>query len=195
MGPGFVILFWLVVLSVLAAFWLALVGATYLGWKRKIEWLKWSAGIPAVIIPVLGVLVGGFLVWGAINSAIPENVFKNTFGTPASTATSDIRSSVFWFADTGSVYLRFRTSHEEFKKLVPADFVAKSAEEAKQLVPFESGSKPEWWSFRHAEDWLYFVRPKPEHEGPGKRGFYSEWEYMAYDPRTGLAYYRFLGID
>ena len=195
MGPGFVILFWLVVLAVLGALWLALAVAAYFGWKKKIGWLKWVAGIPAALMVFVGVLVGGFLALGVIASMNPSSVFKETFGVPASAATSDIRSSVFWFADTGSVYLRFRTSREEFRKLVPADLVAKSANEAKAVLPIEGGPHPDWWSFRYAQEWDYFVRAKTDHDGPGKRGFYSESEYMAYDPSTGFAYYRYLGID
>ncbi len=196
MGPGIVILVWGAILGFFALIWVALVVLTIFGWRKKIAWLKWGAGIPAGLMVVSGVALAVLVVFGIIRSMQPSVVFEDTFGIPPSAEFTEIESSVFWFADSGSVYLRFRTSESELRRLVSDDLIPLSMSDMKKSVPFESSARPpEWWTYRYHEDWLYFLRNEIHRDKPAKRGFYSETEYLAYDPNTQTAYYRFLGID
>ena len=66
----------------------------------------------------------------------------------------------------------------------------------KEDVPTELGAEcPKWWTFEYKNDWIYLLRDTSNSGSPGRKGFYSETEYFAYDPKTEIAYYRFLGID
>ena len=198
MGAGIVILFWLAVAAIYLFIVAVFCGLFLLGWFKKWMWLRWLAGLPAAGMLLLAVLVTAGAIIGAAVFQKPTNVFKRAFDESPSSNVSDIQSSIFWFADTGSVYLRFHTTASEFRRLVPGGLVSHSSEDMRQHTPIESGTEPPtWWTYQLNPRWIYFLRHDSgsiEH-GPARRGFYSETEYFAFDPATGTAYYRFLGID
>jgi len=195
MGPGVVILFWLIVLGVVGALWLGLVALAVVGWQRRIAWLKWTAGIPAALMAAGGLTLAIAVAYLMIDSARPTRVFENSFGQPVPESVSDLQSRLWWFADSGSVYLRFQVDEETFRRLVLADLPARIPEEMRAELPGEGGGQPEWWDFTVAPGWIYYLRVESGGDKPAKKGFYWETEYLAYNPATGRAYYRFLGID
>ena len=196
MGPSFVILFWLILAGIYGFIFLSLTGLCILGWRKHWIWLKWITGIPAACMALLAIAVAALFVYGIIDSMNPRSAFKATFGEPPSTEVQDIHSSVYWFADTGSIYLTFKTTESEFRRLVPSGLTERTAADMAKDTPYESGSNvPVWWTYRHQSGWIYFLRNDFGRDKPAKKGFYCETEYFAYDPNTKTACYRFLGID
>ena len=126
----------------------------------------------------------------------PRSIFKEEFGIAPPASVSKIQSSYYWFADTGDVYLRFQTSQEEFNKLVSVNLKKKTAEEMKRDTPGESGGEiPSWWDYQIQSDWIYYLRFYSSEKESGLKGFFWETEYFAYNPKTQMAYYHFVGID
>jgi len=196
MGAGFVILFWGVILGILTLIWVGLVALFVIGWKKKKSWLKWCAGIPAVLMLLVGVSGGGIMIYGMVCSTNPNVVFEDTFRVAPTNKITNIKSDLYWFADTGSVYLQFTTPEDEFQRLIPEGLSKRTMQQMKEEVPMDLGAeKPSWWTYETRSDWLYFLRLDSGGNKPSKRGFYSETEYYAFDPKSQTAYYRFLGID
>ena len=196
MGPGFVLIFWGFVFLVIAAIWLALVVTAIWGWRRKIVWLKWGAGIAAAMYAAGVVAVVGFFAFGVYWYSRPPEVFREAFREYPSREISELKSQQFFFADSGSVRMRFMTSPQEFKRLVPADLTMRSAEEVRRHLGIGSDTDLEWWTFQIDPSWLYALREtERDANRPGKRGFFWELEIFAYDPKSGAAYYIFSGID
>jgi hypothetical protein len=196
MGAGFAILFWLIFAGIYGCIFLAFVGAWFLGKKKKITWLKWIGGVPAIGMAAVAFFIVFFIAWGIVSSMNPRWVFKETFNTAPPSSVSKIQSSFYSFADTGVVYLRFQTSQVEFKKLVSTNLVKKTAEEMTRDTPGEGGGDiPKWWDYQIQSGWIYYLRVSPSGKDSGERGFAGETEYFAYNPKTQIAYYHFIGID
>jgi hypothetical protein len=195
MGPIFVIIFWLFLASVYGIVFLAFAGLCILSWKKHWTWLKWITGIPAAFMVLLAIFVMALFTYGIIDSMNPRSVFKNTFGEPPSSEVNDIHSNVWFFADSGSIYLTFKTSRSEFLRLVPPGLTKQTLEDIKKTAFEISSEDPSWWTFRYKSDWTYYLHSGYGLGYRGKHGFASETEYYAYDPNTSTAYYRFIGID
>jgi hypothetical protein len=196
MGAGFVILSWLLFAAIYGFIFLVFVGLWFLGKKKKISWLKWFGGVPAVGMVALALFAIGFIAWGIICSVNPRWVFKDTFNVAPPPSVSQIQSSFYSFADTGVVYLRFQTTQDEFEKLVSTNLVKKTAEEMERDTPGESGGDiPKWWDYQIQSGWIYYLRVSPVSNSSGNREFASETECFAYNPKTLTAYYHFVGID
>jgi hypothetical protein len=54
---------------------------------------------------------------------------------------------------------------------------------------------PDWWDYQIQSDWVYYLRNYSSGSESGPKGFFSETEYFAYNPKTHIAYYHFIGID
>jgi len=189
-------MFWLILAGVYGFIFFMFAGLWFWGKKKQIVWLKWLGGIPAIAMMVLALLLVGFIAWGTLCSMNPRWVFKETFKVSPPTSVSKIQSSFYSFADTGSVYLKFETSLEEFEKLASTNLMIKTAEEMKRDAPGELGdSVPHWWDYQVESNWVYFLRVSPATNSTATRGFSSEIEYFAYNPKTQMAYYHFIGID
>ncbi len=196
MGPAFVILFWLFALAFVGFIWGILVLLAMYGWKKGWGWLKWGAGVPAVLMVVCGILLVGVIGYGIVDSMNPKSVYKSAFGQAPAPAVKGLKSSVYWFADTGSIFLTFETSEEDVRRLVPAGLIEKSMAEMQEVIPEKEDNCPSWWAYKLAPDWVYFLRDARLGKfKPSRKGFYNETEYIAYDRNHGRAYYRFVGID
>lgn len=197
MGPGIVILLWLFVAGFYGAVVLVFSGLWLLGKKKNWRWLKWLAGIPAAGLTLAAVMGVSLLIYGVIDGCRPSSVFRETFGAAPSPQIQELNSQLFWFADTGSVYLRFKTTPEVFQRLIP-EGLAKTLEISDR---FDLERRPDWWKPTLKQSWLVYQRVDGYKEGqdvpskPFKKGFYSETEFFAYDPETQTAYYHFSGID
>ena len=196
MGPGFVILIWLILAGIYGCIFLAFAGIWFWGRKKSITWLKWLGKVPAIGMAVAALFIIAVVPWGIVRSMNPRWVFKETFDTAPPAAVSKIQSSFYSFADGGDVYLRFQTSNEEFQELVSTNLVKKTAEEMKRDTPDVSdGDLPKWWDYEIQPDWIYYLRVYSSHEESGRKGFFWETDYFDYNPKTQIAYYRFIGID
>ncbi len=196
MGAGIVLFFWLILVGLYGGAVLILCAIWVFAWRRQRKILKWLAGLSAAVMIIAAILVVALYGYAFIESSNPATVFRNSFGEPPSEVVSEIQSDLYWFADTGSVFLRFETTEEEFLRLVPEGLTRRTLTEIQNGLPGGSGIEtPEWWKFRFEEDWAYFWRNDFNLKSPGRRGFFSETEYYAYNPNDGLAYFRFLGID
>jgi hypothetical protein len=196
MGAGIVIFFWLSLAGIFGCIFLAFVFVWFIGKKKKIIWLKCLGGSSAIGMAVLALVIAGFMAWGIICSRNPQWVFRETFKVPPSSSVSKIRSSFYCFADVGSVYLRFETSLDEFEQLVSTNLTKKTSEQMENDMPVEIGGEiPKWWDYQIQSGWLYYLRVSPATNSVATRTFSNETEYFAYNPKTQIAYYHFLGID
>ena len=66
----------------------------------------------------------------------------------------------------------------------------------KNQTPVEIGGDiPKWWDYQIQADWIYYLRISPATNSTATRSFSNETEYFAYNPKTQIVYYHFLGID
>lgn len=195
MGPAFAILFWLIVSAVYGAIFLFFAGIFIVSWFKKWRWAAWLTGIPAGLMVIFAALLIGLYGFVIIDSMNPRSVYKNVFEAEAPTDVKDIKSDLFWFADSGTTYLKFNTTEERFKSLIPDDLSQTTPEELSRFG-FGSGDRIEWWDFRKdAPNWIYYFREHGHNDRVSGSNFAAEWELMAFDPETGNAYYHFTGID
>lgn len=195
MGAGIVLIFLLILAGVYGFVFLAFAGLWFWGRRKKATWLKWIGGIPAVVMLAFAVFVAGFFAWGISRTKNPEWVFKETFNIPPPAAVTNLQSSYYYFADTGSVYLRFQTTEAEFQKLVNTKLVKKTSQEMQLDAPTElGGERPVWWDYQIQPEWTYYFRDSTINNS-GATGFSYETEVLAFNPKTQTVYYHFLGID
>jgi hypothetical protein len=191
MGAGFVILVWLIVAVVLGALWLGTLVLFIVAWKKRWRVLKWFSGIGVVGGVVVALTIAGLLTYGLIRTSVPKYVFTDTFHAKPTKSIRDIKSKVFWFADTGSVHLCFRTDVSTFRGLVPKDLPKVTKTEFEEGW-HESGEHPSWWRPLVSDsDEIYFQATEV---GKGKN-FATETTWMVYDSQQQIGCYRFLGID
>jgi hypothetical protein len=72
---------------------------------------------------VIALATADFMAWGIVYSKNLHRVFKETFNTSPLPSISELQSSFYSIADTGVVYLRFKTTQQEFDKLVTTNLV------------------------------------------------------------------------
>ena len=206
MGPGFVLILWLFFAAIYGAILLVFIGLYVLAWKKKRRWLKWLSAIPVLLMLIFAAFFVIFLGWGYAKLTNPRSVFENTFGCSPPASITNMESSCFWFGDTGSIYVRFGASEEDFKKLMPAHLAQETATEMKQINPDENGGGPAWWDFQIKQDWIYDARIQrvtnidqltnnSSRIAASEKGFCQEIEFYAYDPKNKIVYYRFSGWD
>ena len=137
------------------------------------------------------ILVFGLIVYGTIQAMRPAVVFAQAFGQKPPAGVSNIRSKYWFFADSGTIYLKFNCPAAVFKGLVPAGLPQVPRNET-QWLRWEDGA-PRWWSAALKGATVEVFSSESPY-GAGKH-FASESELWAYDQTTQTAYYRFIGID
>lgn len=192
MGPGLVILFWLIIVGILGTVWIGALILFLVSFKKKWRVIKWLSGIAVTGGAAIAFSIGSLLTYGLVRSSVPKYVFEEVFHSKPTNNISDIKSKVFWFADTGSIYLCFRTNISTFKRLVPKNLPRTTWVEFKEKGWHESGEHPSWWLLAVSDsDEIYW---RATEFGKGGK-FASETEWMIYDFQRQIGYYRFLGID
>ncbi len=192
MGPGFVILIWLIIAAILGTIWLGTLVLFIVAWRKRWKVLKWLSGIAVVGGVVVALAAGSLLAYGLVRNSVPRYVFTDVFHTKPTENIRDIRSKVYWFADTGSIYLCFQTDIATFRKLIPKALPKVTKAEFEERGWHESGEHPSWWQPNTSDsDEIYFQATE---FGKGKT-FATETTWMVYDSQRQLGYYRFLGID
>lgn len=192
MGPGIVLFIWILIATILGAVCLAVLILFLIARKKKWKILKWLSGGVVAGILILGIFAVVIVTYGLVRSSIPKYVFIDVFHNPPGDNIRALKSKVFSFADTRSIYLRFETDPATFRKLVPKDLPKVTREEFEARQWHESVQHPPWWqpSFASSDE-IYF---ESRDFGKGKE-FASEMTLMTYDSQRQIAYYRFLGID
>lgn len=194
MGPGFVIIIWVLLLAAVCAAWLVALLLLVLGWKKKWPWLKWPAAVPVVLLPLGVALAACLFVYGIIRASIPSCVFKDHLNSVIPADVSALRSQIFWFADTGHTRLKFECSETTFEKLVPEDLRDHRASSEDLRSSYNSTAAPRWWRNPASFDIIYH-RAESTFDGGKPRVFASEATTFCYDRGTREAQFEFLGID
>src|ERR1041384_2367337 len=76
--------------------------------------LTWLSGIPLVVITLIGVRLAALVGFGVLRSMNPRSVFRDTFHQAPSHDIRHLKSKVWSFADSRSVFMRFETNPETF---------------------------------------------------------------------------------
>lgn len=192
MGPGIVIIFWLIIAGIFGSFW---IGALLLFlFSKKKNWpiIKWLSGFAVVGGIIIGIAMTSLLTYGFVRASVPKYVFADVFYSKPTNDIQDIKSKVYWFADTGSIYLSFSTDISTFRKLVPKHLPKSTKKEFENHGMVGSSAHPDWWlSTVSDSDEIYFTPPR---NGDGEN-FTYESEWMVYNFQRKMGYYQFLGID
>ena len=193
MGPGLVILFWLILAGIFGAFWLTSLVLFLIGWRKKKPWLKWLGLVPLAGLTRIASLGMCFFAVVTLRAITPRYVFADTFGQKPSTDVTNIKSKVWSFADEADVHLQFQASTETFRRLLPKDLRRVTLEEYNSQMPIISGHTwPSWWRpVGESTTEIYLLNTG---FGKGKK-FASETTLMTYDANTRVVQYFYIGID
>jgi hypothetical protein len=192
MGPGFVLMFWMLIAAIFGAIWIAAIVLFFISRRKKWKIAKWFSGSIVVALPLIGFLLASIIAYGVVRASIPKYVFKDTFHSTPGENVRNINSKVWWFADEGNVYIRFETDIDTFRKLVPEGLPKVTKEEFEKKGWNETSDPPVWWKPTFsASDEIYL---NATDFGNGKT-FASEMTLFTYDSQHHVAYYHFIGID
>ena len=193
MGPAFVILFWLILLGIYALLWGGSLVLFLVSLAQKRRWLKILASVPLCTLTLAALLLAGAVIVGIIQSMRPAFVFQQVFRQEPTAAITDIQSKYWTFADSGTIYLKFRCSLEDFQSLKPDRMQPLSYPEAEQILHAYRDVLPAWFDPPELRTLQRFACDTPR--GARGRIFTSETELMLYDPATQTTFYFYSGID
>lgn len=192
MGPLFVLILWLVIAAILGAIWMVAFVLFITFRKDGLKIGTWLSGSVVVALPSIGLLLVYVTVYDVVRASIPACVFKDTFQSAPGDSVRNIDSKVWKFADAGSVYIRFETDIDTFRRLVPEGLPKATKEEFEQKRMGGNSVPPTWWKPPFAAgDEIYLCNTGFGH---GKV-FASESTIFTYDAQHHVAYYHFIGID
>ena len=193
MGPGIVILFWLLMAAIFGALWLASLVVLIIGRRKKSRLMSWLGGIPLSGLTLFACLAIALIAFGVIRSRNPRFVYQDTFREKPSPDVAGIQSDAWSFADSGHVYLRFRASESTFRRIAPKDVPKVTYAQYKDQMPGIAGdSPPAWWAPpTEATSEIYLLN---SNFGKGKN-FASETTLVTYDKDAGIVQYFYIGID
>ena len=191
MSAGLVAFFWLILAGIYGFIWLIFLTLFIVGKIKKSRVLSWIGGVPLALSTTFALIFLGTVAWGIISVSKPSNVYKITFGTPPPADVTDLQSQYWYFADTGSTYLKFKTSPATIKKLTANNWHQLTKEKLKgeNFENLESDDTPSWWKPRKTSSTLVYTASMRFND------FASEEETLIYDPANQQTYYTFIGID
>lgn len=195
MGPAFVILFWLIVLGTVIGIWLVSLIIYMIARAKKWRMLKWLAAVPIVAIPLAGMVVGLFLVQGIIRASVPRYVYEDVFHKVPEKDVQELCSSVFWFADTGSIWIQFKCDAGTFRELVPKEMKKVNNADVGEQLGNIMDLPPSWWLPLEGASVETLIFQSDHSDGRSLKGFAYEAEVFRRRHDDGLTQYRFLGID
>ena len=182
--------------------WLLFAGVFTTLWVGAFLLSRWGArpmsvvgGVVFVLLSLVGVYFVGRITVGLIRVSTPSVVFERSFGFKPTPDVSNIKSSYWYFADTGLIYLEFKTSPETLQRIIDRGLKTTTAENFKSILTSGlSKSGPRWWEpLKDASAQFFYAERKPD--TMASQDFASETELLSYNPRTGLVFYCFSGID
>jgi hypothetical protein len=191
MSAGLVTFFWLILAGIYGFFWLIFLALFIVGKINKSRVLSWIGGVPLLLSTTFALFFLGTVVWGIISVSKPSNVYKITFGTPPPADVTNLQNQYWYFADTGSTYLKFKTSPTTIKKLTANDWHPLTGEKLKStdFENLETDDTPSWWKPRKTSSTLVYTASMRFDD------FANEEETLIYDPVNEQAYYEFVGFD
>jgi len=192
MGPGFVILFWLLIAGVFGIFWMAGLVIFLIGKSKRSRLMMWLGGIPVASLTMIALAIAGLIGFGIIRATNPRYVYKDAFGERPSADVTTIRSKVYSFADEAHVFLTFRAAPETIHRIVPKYLKKVRYDEYCREMSGNNLTPPPWWKPPdQSTNEIYLLSTD---FGQGKR-FATETTVMTYDHQTKTAMYFYLGID
>jgi len=190
MGPGIVILFWLIIAAIFGFFWLIALGFFYFGIRRKKRWMAWLGGVPLFGSTFLVLLVMGLIAYLSVRASMPHFLYEDTFHQPPAPDVADLKSKTWSFADSADTYIQFTASKSTFERLLPPGSRRVSYKDFQDQV-YNNEIPPAWWTPPGPDDEIWLLQPD---YGKGK-SFASETTYMAYNEKSRSVRYFYLGID
>ena len=192
MGPGFVIIIWLIIAAFVGTIWLAFLILFLVGVFRKSRDLMWIGGLPVTLITIAALGIACLVGFGILRAMNPRYVYRDAFHQSPSPDVRHLRSKVWSFADEANVFMRFEASPETFRRIVPRDMEKVSYADYKKKMPGNNIKPPTWWSPPTETTSEIYIRV-PEW-GHGER-FASEDTLITYDSSNNTVMYFYLGID
>jgi hypothetical protein len=191
-GPLFVILIWLFLVSVFAVFWIGAFVLFLFGRRRNSRVATWIGGILLVCITIPAVVVVGFVANGFMRRSNPKLLYADTFHERPSADVIHLRSESSSFADSSHTFMRFEASPETFHRIVPKHMKKITYSDYRKEMPGNNLNPPSWWA-PPTENTSEIYLSTPEW-GSGSH-FASESELLSYDAGSKTVMYFFLGID
>lgn len=192
MGGGVVLVLYGVFFAFLCLIGVAFYSLWRIGRRKQRPFLA-NVGCTLFFLWAVVLVAGVTLIVGTIiRGCQPDSIFEQAFGHPPGRGVTNLRSKIWSFADTESVFLRFNADKEAIARILDSGFVEVSEEKFASICGSVISGHPEWWSAPNGESWRFFVG-SPSHTGDDE--FTDETSVLAYNECSGDAMYRFLGID
>lgn len=189
MSAGFVLVIWLLIAAVYGSFCLLFFVLYAIGKKKGIHSLMWAGGIPFIASAGFAVFCLGLMGYGFYTTSRPATVYEMTFGSAPSSDVTNIQSNYYYFADTGTTFLKFKASPATIAKLTAKGWTRLNAQGNQNAGPHTGTQTPEWYKPKITDTTVIYTAEKRIGD------FASESETLVYDRVTKQAYYDFVGID
>lgn len=191
MGGGIVILVWLFLAAIYGLFWLLFLSLFIAGRRKKSHLLTWLGGVPLLLSSSFAVFCVGTMAYGLISVSKPANVYEISFGSQPPADVTNMQSSYYSFADTGTAFLKFNTSLTTVSKLTGKGWTRLSGQKLQdESFSFFTGEQtPNWWRPTKTKATIIYTAEKRS------GNFASESEVLTYDTVSKQAYYAYIGID
>jgi hypothetical protein len=191
MGAGFVLAFWLFLAAIYGCFWLMFLALFVSGRRKKSGLLTWLGGIPLALSTGFAVLCIGMMIYGLISVSKPANVYEISFGSQPPADVTNMQSSYYCFADTGTAFLKFNSPPVTVGKLTAKGWVRLTGQKlrAENFSNFTGEGTPSWWKPNKSKTTSVYA-------AENRFGnFAGEYEVLTYDAVTKQVHYAFIGID
>jgi len=193
---GGIVLVFIVILA--GAFIVLCLGAYLLfqrGKKSNSRTMTFFGGCSLVMLFLVGFSLLGVILIGSFRIINPKVIFDRSFGFKPTKDVVELKSSYWYFADTGMTYLKFKASPQTVKRIVDRGLIQTDQIYFRSLL--NSGlaqSSPSWWApTTGASVKFFYIERKPATRD--QQDFASETEILSYDEKTSTVYYCFNGID
>lgn len=191
MGGGIVLLIWLFLAAIYGFFWLLFLTLFIAGRRKKSQLLTWLGGVPLLLSSSFAIFCVGTMAYGLISVSQPANVYAISFGSQPPADVTNMQSSYYCFADTGTTFLKFDTSPATFSKLTGKGWTRLSGQKLQDesFSFFEDEQTPIWWKPGKTKATIVYTAEKRFGNFAGER------EVLTYDTVSKQAYYAYIGID
>lgn len=195
MGGGIILVFWLILAGGFIGLWVGAFLLLRYGRKKGSKPLSLFGGISSVLLSLIGLYFIWTIAIGLVRITNPTVIFARSFGFKPTSDVTEIKSSYWYFADTGLTYLKFKASPETLQRIIARGLKETTESNFNNLLASGlSKSAPKWWMpFEGTPSQFFSAERKPE--TLEHQDFASETEVLSYNPTTGIAYYCFNGID
>jgi hypothetical protein len=148
-------------------------------------------GVGGVVALGAIVFIAGWLFWGMWpHETTSREAFEEAFGFPAAAEVTQIRSRTASSTDSHTQFLRFHAPPATIASIVRGRFKRSPAETCRQESLHLKKDAPEWWT-------PLTTTPQAECHvaDPYDQRLASNTAWLLYEPRTGEAYFYYVGVD